>query len=64
MPNKNSSSSLNSKYDPRWFIWSIMFLVVTGVLLVTYIFYSGVDEQTQVQNMVKTHKAKINVTKS
>lgn len=24
-------------YDPRWFIWTIVFLVSTGVMLVTYI---------------------------
>lgn len=24
-------------YDPRWFIWTIVFLVTTGISLVTYI---------------------------
>jgi len=29
-----------SKYDPRWFIWTIVFLVVTGISLVSYIVLS------------------------
>jgi hypothetical protein len=24
-------------YDPRWFIWTIVFLIVSGVSLVSYI---------------------------
>ncbi len=27
-------------YDPRWFIWTIVFLVATGVSLVSYIMLS------------------------
>lgn len=27
-------------YNPRWFIWTIVFLVVTGVALVSYIVLS------------------------
>jgi len=27
-------------YDPRWFIWTIVFLVVTGISLVSYIVLS------------------------
>jgi len=26
--------------DPRWFIWTIVFLVVTGISLVSYIVFS------------------------
>lgn len=26
-----------SNYDARWFIWTIVFLVVTGISLVSYI---------------------------
>ena len=27
-------------YDPRWFIWTIVFLVVSGISLVSYIVFS------------------------
>ncbi len=30
--------------DLRWFIWTIVFLLVTGVSLVTYITYSSLTE--------------------
>lgn len=29
-----------NNYDPRWFIWTILFLVVTGISLVSYIVLS------------------------
>ncbi len=28
-------------YNPRWFIWAIVFLVVSGISLVSYIMISG-----------------------
>ncbi len=39
MGNINSSIQQNN-YDPRWFIWTIVFLVVTGISLVSYIVLS------------------------
>jgi hypothetical protein len=36
MPIPNSQMPQNS-YDSRWFIWTIVFLVVTGISLVSYI---------------------------
>lgn len=30
-----------SSYDSRWFIWTIVFLVVTGISLVSYIALSS-----------------------
>ena len=36
MPTGNSQTMQNN-YDPRWFIWTIVFLVVTGISLVSYI---------------------------
>ena len=33
-----------AKYDPRWFIWTIVFLVVTGISLVSYIVLSGNED--------------------
>ena len=29
-----------NQYDPRWFIWTIVFLLVTGISLVSYIMLS------------------------
>lgn len=45
---------LTSKdYDPRWFIWTIVFLVVVGISLVSYIFLSEpVDDYSS--NFVKS----------
>lgn len=31
-------------YDPRWFIWTVVFLIVSGVSLVSYIFITTSDE--------------------
>lgn len=36
MPQTNYPNTQNN-YDPRWFIWTIVFLVSTGIMLVTYI---------------------------
>lgn len=30
----------SDNYNPRWFIWTIVFLVVTGISLVSYIVFS------------------------
>lgn len=37
-------------YNPRWFIWTIVFLLVSGVSLVSYILISGsgIDEDSYV----------------
>lgn len=39
MPNPNYTLP-QKEYDPRWFIWTIVFLVVTGISLVSYIVFS------------------------
>jgi len=39
MANFNSSQP-KAEYNPRWFIWTIVFLVVTGISLVSYIVLS------------------------
>ena len=31
-------------YDPRWFIWTIVFLIVSGVSLVSYIIITGSED--------------------
>ena len=38
MPQPTNPTPQN--YDPRWFIWTIVFLVVTGISLVSYIVLS------------------------
>ena len=45
MANLNNNTAENN-YDPRWFIWTILFLVVTGISLVSYIVLSdnGTDD--------------------
>jgi hypothetical protein len=55
MPIPNSTMPA-SNYDSRWFIWTIVFLVVTGISLVSYITLSsgGVNETP---NLVIAHQA-------
>jgi len=43
MPDVNPQL-VKSEYDPRWFIWTIVFLVVTGISLVSYIVFSDTTE--------------------
>jgi hypothetical protein len=40
MTNQNSFPRSKDNYDPRWFIWTIVFLLVTGISLVSYIMLS------------------------
>lgn len=44
MPNSNPMPMMQPintpQYDPRWFIWTIVFLLVTGISLVSYIMLS------------------------
>jgi hypothetical protein len=39
MPNQKMTDAAGA-YDPRWFIWTIVFLLVTGISLVSYIVLS------------------------
>lgn len=41
-------------YDPRWFIWTIVFLLVTGISLVSYIMLSDTSS-ADTGTMVVTH---------
>ena len=47
---------VKNEYDPRWFIWTIVFLVATGISLVSYIVLSdtSADESGVLS---KTHSA-------
>lgn len=40
------SQTTPASYDPRWFIWTIVFLVSTGVMLVTYITTTSANDDT------------------
>ena len=37
MPIKRLADLEENNYDPRWFIWTVVFLIVSGVSLVSYI---------------------------
>lgn len=45
MPTNNIGKT-QENYDPRWFIWTIVFLVTTGISLVTYIVTSDSGADT------------------
>lgn len=51
-----TSANPQNHYDPRWFIWTIVFLVVTGISLVSYIVLSD-NEVNTVDAMVVVHQA-------
>jgi hypothetical protein len=34
---RNLAQFEEKPYDPRWFIWTVVFLIVSGVSLVSYI---------------------------
>ncbi len=46
-------------YDARWFIWTIVFLVVTGISLVSYIALSdnGTNDASALVVRASAHKA-------
>jgi hypothetical protein len=41
-----------TKSDPRYFIWAIVFLIVSGVSLVSYILITGMYEETELNNTI------------
>ena len=52
---ENENLKPQKAYDPRWFIWTIVFLVVSGVALVSYIVFSS-DPTTEDYTQVITHE--------
>lgn len=58
MPNPyRSNIKPESAYDPRWFIWTIVFLVVAGISLTSYIMLSdsGVNDVPEIgRRLTKT----------
>lgn len=57
MPNPVNQFQAPGNYNPRWFIWTIVFLVVAGVALVSYIIFS--DPANEYQNDFPVHRAAI-----
>jgi hypothetical protein len=55
MPNLNTQPASTS-YDSRWFIWTIVFLVVTGISLVSYIVLSDNGSYDVGSSIVIHHK--------
>lgn len=53
----NIIAKQQENYDPRWFIWTIVFLVTTGISLVTYIVTSdNVDTSGSISVRTSPHK--------
>ena len=41
---RNLAEFEEKPYDPRWFIWTVVFLIVSGVSLVSYILITTSNE--------------------
>jgi hypothetical protein len=50
-----NSQTPENNYDSRWFIWTIVFLVATGISLVSYITLSGVGDNDSLAPSVVAH---------
>lgn len=46
-----------SRADLRWFVWTIVFLLVTGVSLVTYITYTSITEDVSGSTPIHVQKS-------
>lgn len=47
MPVRNLAQFEQKPYDPRWFIWTIVFLIVSGVSLVSYILITSSNDANE-----------------
>ena len=53
---QNISSQIpQENYDPRWFVWAIVFLLVTGVSLISYIMLSD-NNANEIDSVIRVHK--------
>ena len=52
-----NNASVQSNNDTRWFIWTIVFLVVTGISLVSYIVLSDNSSSDVSAAVVVRHDA-------
>lgn len=48
----------NKKSELRWFVWSVVFLVIVGVALVSYIMLTDVASNNQDQGVWLTHQSR------
>jgi len=39
-------------YDHRWFIWTIVFLIVSGVSLTSYIMITEIEQETMLYESI------------
>ena len=39
-------TNTSDAYDPRWFVWTIVFLIATGMALVAYITISASNDSS------------------
>ncbi len=46
MPVKGLAQLEEKPYDPRWFIWTVVFLIVSGVSLVSYILITTSNDES------------------
>ncbi len=46
--------SISPDADHRWFIWTIVFLIASGVSLVSYIMISEIEQDTMLTDSVLT----------
>lgn len=51
MPGYQNNQPLRKEYDPRWLIWTIVFLVSSGTALVSYIIISDINENTAISEV-------------
>lgn len=42
----------NPEADHRWFIWTIVFLIVSGVSLVSYIMITEIEQETMLSDSI------------
>lgn len=45
----------SSTYDPRWFIWTIVFLIVVGFSLVSYVTITGYNDERMAADYPPVH---------
>lgn len=57
MAQVTTSNQSPAHADLRWFIWTIVFLLVTGVSLVTYITYTSLTEDVSGSTPIHVQKS-------
>ena len=55
---QSNNQAVQSSYDPRWFIWTIVFLVTAGVGLTVIISTTSANDSSQVSTSLVVHHNK------